>query len=1009
MSQFPNPLHSTINLGIMNTKQLKITGSCLIGVLLLLVTQVHAQNQTVSGVVVDGQTKNTLPGVNILVKRTSTGTSTNSEGNYELTVESLQDTLIVSFIGYQTQEVPIDGRTEIDITLNSQTITGEEMVVVGYGQQERSDVTGSVSSVTSEELNELPITSVDQGLQGRAAGVMVTQSGTKPGSGASVRIRGNRSITASNEPLYVIDGVPISGGLRDINPASIQSIEVLKDASATAIYGSRGSNGVVIVTTHRGHEGDLSVTYDGSVGFSKALSKVDRMNGEEYAELNREAFRAAGQYENDSQFLEPGELEKLNNGEYVDYQDMMLQTGIRHNHNLGISGGNETTTFYLSAGGLTEQGILEPEDFSRYNIQVNLDVDLSDKLSIGTTTLGSYSIRNGGDQNFYSEALDNSPLGSPFDEEGNLVFQPIADGQRSNPLLEVLPETYVDEQKRQRVLSNIYGEYQLTDNLSFQMNFAPDLRYERNSNFQASRSNDQFLGPAAAQKDDNFIFEYTWENIAKYQQALTEKHSIELTGLFSTQLRQEEPSSMEVRGIPIESMRQYNFGAAQEILGSDSEFEKYTIVSTMLRANYNYDDRYLLTATGRVDGSSRFGDNNKYGLFPSAAFSWNISNESFFNSESFLNNLKLRISWGRTGQTGITPYQTLALLGRTTYNYGDDLAYGYEPSQIANPDLKWETTATTNLGLDFDMFNSRITASVDVYQQNTNDLLLERQLPPTSGYASILENIGSTRNTGIEVSLSTRNIQGADSRGFQWSTDLNFSSNREEIVELYGGSEDDVGNEWFIGEPINVIYNYDQVGVWQADEEEQAAQYNQIPGEIRVADQNDDGQINAADRTIIGQELPKLSGGMTNRFSYKGVDLSIFLYANFGNTISSGIHDGALVGRYNNQDVDYWTPDNPVNRHPRPTINREFPIYNDARSYYDGGFIKVRNVQLAYNFPVSFVDNILGAQSFRMYVSADQPLILSPYVQKYGGIDPENPGTGTPARWQMNFGINLTF
>lgn len=671
-----------------------VTACFLLGAIFVAAMPSYAQQQ-VSGTVTDANTGEPFPGVNVIIKGTTQGASTNAEGHYTLSGVAESDTLVFSFIGYKTQQIAIAGQTEINVAMEPSVITGEEMVVVGYGTQQKSEVTGSVSSISSEEVHRVPITSVAQGLRGRAAGVYVTPSGTKPGDGATVRIRGNRSINGSNEPLYVVDGIPISGGLRDISTASIQSIEVLKDASATAIYGARGSNGVVIVTTNRGHEGELSVHYKGSVGFTKALGQVDRMNGEEYAELNREAYRAAGRYESDSQFLEPGELEMLQNGEWTDYQDMILQTGIRHNHYLGVSGGSSTTRYFVAFSGLREEGILAPEDFTRYNVRVNLDIDLSDKLTIGTSTMASYSIQNGGDQNFYAEALDNSPLGNPYDEEGNLVFFPINDGQRSNPLIEVLPETYIDNEKRQRVLSNIYGEYQFTDALSFRMNFAPDIRYERDSDFQASRSRDVFLGPPEAQKADLFLFEYTWENIIHYQQVLADRHSIDVTGLFSVQEHKVETDSMAVRGIPVEAMKYHNFGAAEEILGTNTSFSKWSLLSTMLRVNYNYDDRYLLTATGRVDGSSRFGENNKFGFFPSLALSWNITNEDFFSDDSFFNNLRLRVSWGKTGQTGIEPYQTQGLLGRTTYNYGSDLAYGYQPLQIANPDLKWETTTST--------------------------------------------------------------------------------------------------------------------------------------------------------------------------------------------------------------------------------------------------------------------------------------------------------------------------
>ncbi|MFH5830915.1 SusC/RagA family TonB-linked outer membrane protein [Halalkalibaculum sp. DA3122] len=970
--------------------------------------------QQISGTVTDAGTGETLPGVNVFLSETQTGTATDAEGNYQITgIEPGSYTLVASFVGYERFETTVNissGESlTLDIELSQGTLLGEDVVVVGYGTQQESAVTGAVSSVSGDDLNEVPVNSIDQGLTGQSAGVVVSSGGTKPGDGASIRIRGNRSINASNEPLYVVDGVPISGGIRDLNPQDIESIEILKDASATAIYGSRGSNGVILVTTNRGYDGEISVEYSGSIGFTKALRKIDVMNGEEYAELNREAHRQAGQYQNDSQFLEPGELENLENGVWQDYQEMILQTGARHNHQLGISGGNETTRYNVSFGGLVQDGILAPEDYSRYTTRLNLDFDVTDNITIGTSTLASYSVQNGGDRNFYGEAIANSPLGVPYDEEGNLRFQPINDGQRSNPLIEVQPETYVDEEIRQRLLSNIFADIDFTDNLNFRVNFAPDISYERDNDYQASRSRAQFLGPAAAQKGEDYRFEYTWENIVNYQQTVGENHTFDVTGLFSMQEFNQETASTSVRGIPVETMELYNFGAAEEILGAETGYVKWTLLSTMLRLNYNYDERYFITATGRRDGSSRFGEENKYGFFPSVAVSWNIANEDFFPGDALFNDLRLRVSWGKTGQTGIDPYQTQGLLARTQYNYGGDAAFGFEPSQIANPELKWETTTSTNLGIEFAILDSRISGGIDVYRQETSDLLLERQLPITSGYSSILENVGSTRNTGIEGSISADIIQATGRDAFQWGVDLNLASNKEEIVELYGGTQDDVGNEWFIGEPIDVFYDYDQVGVWQLDEEAEAQNYDQIPGEIRVRDVNNDDQINAADRVIIGQEMPKLTGGLNTRFSYKGVDLSVFLYGNFGHTIDSGIHDDALVGRYNEFDVDYWTPENPVNRHPQPTINREFPIYNSARHYYDGDFVKVRNVVLGYNLPSHIVQQTLGIQRLRVYANAQQPLIISPYVQNHRGIDPENPGTGTPAQWQMNFGINITF
>ena len=617
----------------------------------------------------------------------------------------------------------------------------------------------------------------------------------------------------------------------------------------------------------------------------------------------------------------------------------------------------------------------------------------------------------------------NTPLTQPYDENGQLRLEPKPDAQRTNPLLEVLPESYVDEQKIQRILSNIYAEYQPTDNLNFRVNFSPDFRSIRDNRFQAPRSRSRQGGPAAAQIRNIDTFEYTWENLVNWQEDLAEDHSINMTGLFSIQeFRRESPTrnnngsyepSVSVRGIPLNDMRQHNLGAAEEILSVSSEFSKWTLVSYMARANYNFADRYLITATGRMDGSSRFGSENQWGFFPSVAFAWNISNESFFNGGDLLNNLRLRLSWGQTGQTGIQPYQTQGLAERTAFNFGDTPAFGFKPSQIRNNNLKWETTTSTNLGLQFDMFSSRITGEVDLYSQNTSDLLLQRAIPTTSGYNSVLENVGKTRNSGIEASLTTRNIQSGGINGWQWTTNFSVAYNKEEIVELFGGEEDDVGNEWFIGQPVNVYYDWEKIGIWQLDEADEAAQYGQRPGEIKVRDVVDPGSITGDDRVILGQEYPKWQGGIGNQISYKGFDLSVFAVFRLGTTIESSIHrDGSnqLAGRYNNVNVDYWTPDNPTNAYPQPRADLERPVYNTTLSYFDGDFLRIRHITLGYNLPADLVQNIMGANTLRLSVRAENPFIFAPYVQEHNGVDPETAsGTGTPSWWSLQFGLQLSF
>ncbi|MCC5905325.1 MAG: TonB-dependent receptor [Balneolaceae bacterium] len=973
--------------------------------------------ESITGTITDATTGEIIPGANIYVVEIESGAATDLEGRFSIQVNNPGTyTLVVTFVGYERYErlveIEVGETANIDIQLEQMRILGDDIVVVGYGVQRRSDMTGSVSSVSADAINESSITSLESGLQGRSAGLYVNQSGNKPSSGAQIRIRGNRSITAGNDPLFVVDGVPVSGGIQDINPRDIESVEVLKDASATAIYGARGSNGVIIVTTQRGYEGDISLTYDGSVGFSQATRKVNMMNGEEWAELRREAFRAAGDPRPDADLFHPTELEQIQNGTWTDYQDMLLETGVRHQHQLGIAGGSERARYYVSFGGLNHSGILAPEQFQRYNTRLNIDLDITDRIRIGTSTLGVYSIQDGGNRNFYGEAIQNTPLTQPFDENGELRLEPKPDAQRTNPLLEVLPETYVDEVKTQRILSNIFAEYNPSENLNFRVNFSPDIRSVNDNRFQAVRSRARQGGPAAAQLESETIFEYTWENIVNVQQAISENQTISATGLFSIQQYQYEDSGVEVRGIPLTDMRHHNLGAAEEILSASSDFEKWSLVSYMGRVNYNYDQRYLLTLTGRVDGSSRFGAENQYGFFPSVALAWNIANESFFTPSYTLNDVRLRLSWGKAGQTGIDPYRTQGLASRTAYNFGTTPAFGFKPSQIRNDDLRWETTTSLNLGMQLEMFDSRVVAEFDVYRQNTEDLLLERAIPTTSGFSSVLENVGATRNTGFEASFNTINISSESIGGFQWTSNLNFAYNNEEIVELFGGAEDDVGNQWFIGQPIDVYFDHEKIGIWQLDEAEQAAVYGQRPGEIKVRDLTESGSIGGDDRVILGQAQPKWQGGFGNQFSYRNFDLNVFMVARLGSMINSGIHTGgtsAMTGRYNNLRVDYWTPDNPTNAAPQPRADLENPIWSGTRQYFNGDFLRIQNVGLSYSLPAQIAQGVVGAHSVRFSVRAENPYIFAPYVRNHGGVDPEtSTSNNTPSYWTLSFGINLT-
>ena len=990
----------------------------------------QAQTGTITGTVFDAESQNPLPGANVVIQGTQEGATTDSQGEYEITGLSPGEyTIQASFVGYQnlSKDVTVQaGQTsELDFQLPRSAMQMDEVVAIGYGEQERRDVTGSVSSIEGSDLQEVSDRSIDLGLQGLAAGVFVQRGRSKPGDGAGqVRIRGSRSITAGNDPLYVIDGVPLTGGgLQDINPQNVESVEVLKDASATAIYGARGSNGVVLITTERGYDGQMSVSYNGYVGAISQYKELDLFNGEEFAEYKRESRRTTGDYpegvsqEADEDLFTPVELESIQQGRSIDWPNLMTETGTETNHNLSVSGGTESLQFNVNFGALYEDGIIPQQDFERYNTRVNLDADVYDWLSVGTSTFASYSVQDHADTNPYFEALQNNPLGPAFADQtdlreaqdGELIFLPTDDGLQSNPLYDVKDDQIIDREERFRLLTSVFTDVDLTDNVSYRLRFSPDLIQVQNRDFASSLTNQQRFAEPDAGKAEDFIFNYTVDNRVTYSNEFADVHDLNLTGVFSYQVREEDGSSSSVRGIPVETMQDFNLGAASNIENVNSFYEEWSLVSYMARGNYGYDDRYLLTLTGRVDGSSRFGENNQFGVFPSAALGWNIDNEAFMEDNEFFDALRARLSWGQSGNTAIDPFQTLRLLDRTTYAFGSSGAFGYEPGQLPNEDLQWETSTTWNLGIEFEVLDARLSGSVDAYVTNTDDLLLARQIPTTSGFNSVLQNVGETQNRGFELSLQSVNISSEDPGGFRWTTGFNISYNDTEIQQLFGNEQDDVGNEWFIGEPINVIYDLEKVGIWQQDEAQEAAQFGQEPGEIKVRDRNGDGSIGGADRKILGQEQPPVNAGFNTQLSYKGVSLSATLVGQFGHMITSDPHSdiNSLFGRYNNLDVDYWTPDNPDGTAPRPNQNQEFPIHGQTLSFFDGDFVKVRSVTLGYTLPQPIVQQI-NAESLRLYLKANQPLIISPYVQDNQGIDPEYTGLDTPSTRTFRFGVNLT-
>ncbi|WP_373331441.1 SusC/RagA family TonB-linked outer membrane protein [Salmonirosea aquatica] len=993
-----------------------------------------AQGQAVTGVINSAEDNTPLPGVTVVLKNSTVGTTTDQDGRYRITTTGNNPTLIFSAVGFATQEVAVGNRSTVDVTLAVDQKTLNEVVVVGYGTQKKSQVTGAIVQVSSKEIQEMPITNLGQALQGRAAGVDVTQTGSKPGTVPKILIRGRRSFNATNDPLYVVDGIPLAGGYEDMNPSDVASMEILKDATATAIYGARGANGVVLISTKRGAaKGKTTVSYDTYAGVSKPLDKVQLFSGPEFAEFVREAYRATGGYKDangnavptgvadpvaDAKVAvlggDPAVAKGIANGTDTDWQSLILQNGFVQNHSIGIQGGSDRTQFYLSGGYFKDQGISEGLDFTRMSLRANLDHQVNSFLKVGLSSYMMYSIRNGENLNPYQFTLQQNPLAAVYNDDGSLKFSPTNDALLTNPLAEIVPGAQVDETKKYRIFNSIFAEAQIIEGLKYRVNFGPDFTIARYGRFIGAQTNARKGGAPQASNENRFGFNYTLENILSYNKNFGGKHNLGITALHSIQRDNYETFRADVQGVPAESQQFYSLGTASSILSTPSNLIQWTINSFMARINYDYNDKYLLTLTLRRDGSSRFGENTKYGNFPGVAVGWNISNEPFLKNAPWIDLMKIRAGWGQVGNQGVAPYQTQGLLSRTAYAWGSTAAFGYRPSTIGNPDLRWETSSTANVGVDFSFLSGRVQGSLELYQTNTTALLLSDQLPGSIGFSAVTRNVGETRNRGIELGFTTINVNSGS--GFKWSTDFTFMKNTEAIISLYNGKIDDVGNGWFIGRPLSTVFDYKKIGIWQSDEAEKAKSYASEVGQIKIQDTNNDGKINADDRVIQGSDVPKFSGGITNRFNFKGFDLSFFFYARVGNLIRSEFHRNLnqLAGRYQQIKVDYWTPNNPTNEFPRPKSNQEFPVYNTTLTYFDGTFVKLRNINFGYNFSPA-VASKLGMESLRIYSSIQQPFIWSKYRSKYNGVDPETTdlnagGSGvTPATSVYTLGLNVRF
>lgn len=1036
-----------------------------------------AQNAvTVKGKITDGK-GNPVENASVIVKGSNTGVSSLANGNFEISAPS-NATLVFSSVGYLPQEIKVNGRKSINVVLVSSETDLSEVVVVGYGTQRKRDVTGAITKVSSETLEQTASYNVIDQLKGHAAGVNITTTSAVPGGGSQIRIRGNRTMlqnTAPNNvsggtfsseaaaadqadaPLIVVDGIPYSGNLNDISPNDIASLEILKDASATAIYGSRGAGGVVLVTTKKGTSGKVAFNYSAYYGSTSVMKKLRVLNAAEYAQLKLDAAAGHSTTPGTQPWpLSAAEQTALSNGVSTDWQDLIYENAPITNHNLSINGGSDKSKYSMSFGYFQQGGIIPNQNYKRFNIRSGMDHQLNNRIKIGLTTLNSLAYQNTpGGSGVTNGLMRISPLASPYNPDGSLNLQILTGSTDNffNPLtLKTRKEAILARNRRLRTFNSLYGEVDIIKGLKYRINIGLDFYQDKADGYSGPAT---FVNSSLTQSGSNGnirnteFWQYTIENLLYYNRTF-KKHQIGLTALYSIQKSQSTSSFASGIGIPFDYMQNADlYQAASISAGSPGSnyFWERGLISYMGRAVYTYDGRYSLTATVRRDGASVLSPGNQYYTYPAFAAAWNIMNEKFMSNLSIINNLKLRIGWGVAASQGINPYATLGGLSSSAYNYGQGTGGqqgGYNINSLPNTTLKWQSTSQYNFGLDFGILKNRISGSIEVYSQKTKDILLPLTLPPSQGGTTVVKNLGKTKGSGLEITLNTVNVKTAS--GLIWTTDFNYFFNREKITELTTPTQqNDVLNGWFVGQPITVIYDFEKIGIWQTGDPALAAQTSPVqkPGDIRLRDVNGDGKITPEDRVILGNFQPKFEMGMTNNLKFKRFDFSISFYARVGMKVvvpylsseSGGAnftgYNWFLTGRNNQLKVDYWTPTNPTNKFPEPDAAAT-PQYSSTLSYVDGSFIKCRTINLGYDIPGNIL-NRASINSLRVYVSVVNPFVVwSPFVKEGYGPDPEGNGYGggiraqgtnyagtvgrqitvnanNPATRQFIFGLNLNF
>lgn len=954
-----------------------------------------------------------IVGAIVSVEGTTKATFTDVDGNFKLNDVKPSDKIKISCMGYKAVVIEA-GQTNVKVVLEEDMLNLDDVIVVGYGTQKKSDLTGGIAVMNSKQLDRKPGGSLLDKMQGQVAGLNVTINNSKPGSDVGMIIRGEKSLSGSTAPLVVLNGSPFSGSLQDIDPSSVESMTVLKDASSSAIYGSRAANGVILVTTKKGSRDRVSVTYRGYVTVQSLERKINMMEGEEWLQYMTDYAIATGKSGSDleySKILKANVYEMYQKGIQTDWQDEMYQTSVSHNHHVGINGGNDNVTYYFAASYLDDKGIVKGSKYSRFNINANVEQKIGKWLTVGLNAM--FTQRDSGGTTPYTlYGLYLSPYGKNKDENGNIVDYPLyAETMYYHPFANT--NGTVDNITNNTFANGFIDIKFPVEGLSFRSSFGYNLHMNNSGSYYGRNTLSGRASGGSATISNTRNWNYTWENTLNYNRTFG-KHSISAVALFSAQQSENVYSKMSGEKFVNDDNLYHQIEAAENNKKIESDHSGTSMLSWMGRVNYGFDNRYMITLTCRSDGYSAFGINNKWAVFPSAAVAWNISNEAFFANVSpkAVSQLKLRLSYGGNGNQGVNPYQTLDRYTTQQYVFGDGentvngvfLPY----NGIGNPNLRWETTYSTNVGVDFGFLNHRLNGSVEFYQTNTSDLLMSRNVPVMNGYTSILDNVGKTRNTGVEVTLNSANIQ---NKNFSWDTRVVYSYNNDQIIALREDGKDDISNKWFIGQNLRVYYDYKVDGVWQlTDDIKNSHQPNAKPGDSKLVDTNGDGKLTSADRQILGSRIPKHNISMVNEFRYKNFTLSFMLNGVFGVTKEDPfVNMQRFLPEKNSNYIsgmNYWTPTNPSNDAPSPGYTR----VNDHFYYLDASYVRLSDVTLNYSFG-SKVIKALKIKDLSLYVSGKNLYTFNTKAMK--GYDPEAAADNLlgcyPRARQFMLGLNITF